>query len=77
MPDFQIRATCGYYRWQGRTCRGVRMTCSRGLYDQSHTLWPNTYLGLFRDFFEPVRDDPRYAVMEQRIEALVQLSEEE
>lgn len=77
LPDFQIRATCGYYRWQdGRTYRGVRMTCSRGLYDRSHTLWPTTYLGLFRDFFEPVRDDPRYAEMEQRIEALVQLSEE-
>ena len=55
----------------------MKLKYNAGLYDRSAPIWPTTYLNVFRDFFESVRDDPQYTVMEQRIEALVQLSEGE
>ena len=78
LPEFTVEASCGMHYWSGnRKQRGVQLQYSGGLYDRSYYIWPTTYLSLFRDHFETVQDDPRYAVMEQRIEALVQLSEEE
>lgn len=78
MPEFTVEASCEVSNWiGGRKQRGVKLKHNSGLYDRSARIWPTTYLDLFRDFFESVREDPRYAAMEQRIEAMVQLSEEE
>ena len=78
LPEFTVEASCEISHWSGgKKQRGAWLKYSGGLYDRSNAVWPTTYLDLFREFFEPVRDDPRYAVMEQRLEALVQLSEEE
>ena len=78
MPEFTVEASCEVSNWiGGRKQRGVKLKHNSGLYDRSARIWPTTYLDLFRDFFESVREDPRYAEMEKRLESLVQLSEEE
>ena len=77
LSEFTIEVSCGMHRWiGGRSQRGVKMNYSGGLYDRSDFIWPTTYLDVFRDHFATVRDDPRYAELENRIQALVVLSPE-
>ena len=70
LPEFTVEASCEYEKKE----RVAQLKYSGGLYDRSNMVWPSTYLSVFRDAFESVQDDPRYAAMEARITALTKLT---